>query len=50
MSNLDPKELSNNQDLQDWIEALENLNLFEGKGHTKKLSMIFSSMQKIKDL
>ena len=37
MSNLDPKEVSNNQDLQDWIEALENLNLFDGTEHTKKI-------------
>ena len=37
MSNLDPKELSTNQDLQDWIEALENLNLFDGTEHTKKI-------------
>ena len=34
MSNLDPKELPINQDLQDWIEALENLNLFDGTEHT----------------
>ena len=38
MSNLDPKEVSNNQDLQDWIEALENLNLFDGTEHTKKIA------------
>ena len=37
MSNLDPKELPINQDLQDWIEALENLNLFDGTEHTKKI-------------
>ena len=37
MSNLDPKESSVNQDLQDWIDALENLNLFDGTEHTKKI-------------
>ena len=41
MSNLDPKELSANQDLQDWIEALENLNLFDGSEHTKKIVNYF---------
>ena len=33
----DPKELPSNQDLQDWIEALENLNLFDGSEYTKKI-------------
>ena len=37
MSNSEPKELSTNQDLQDWIEALENLNLFDGTDHAKKI-------------
>ena len=37
MSNLDPKELSTNQDLQDWIEVLKIFNLFDGTEHTKKI-------------
>ena len=35
MSNLNPKDKQINIDLQDWIEALENLNLFDGEEHAK---------------
>ena len=37
MSSPDPKELSKNQDLQDWIDALENLDLFDGTEHAKEI-------------
>ena len=37
MSSPDPKELSSNQDLQDWIDALENLDLFDGTEHAKEI-------------
>ena len=46
MSIPDPKDLPTNQDLQDWIEALENLSLFDGTEHTEKIVNEFSSMQK----
>ena len=37
MSNLNPKDKQINIDLQDWIEALENLNLFDGEEHAKNI-------------